>query len=170
MQLLREASKPGVSPDVCARDLFDAIPSVMKVIRGHMRRHRSGLSVPQFRTLYFISITEGGSLSAAADFIGLSLPAMSRLVDGLVEKRLVLRRTCDTDRRHVRLALTEEGLGTLREAQGLAIDQISEELGRLTPEARAGISQAMHALKGLFGPETGLDCVNDPAEAAEAKS
>src|SRR3954464_4829934 len=120
MQLLREASSSGVSSEDCAHDVLDSIPSVMKVIRGQMRAHRSGLTVPQFRTLYFISITQGGSLSAVADFIGLSLPAMSRMVDGLVDKRLVLRRTCDTDRRHVRLALTALGESTLREARGMA--------------------------------------------------
>src|SRR3982751_6748690 len=107
MQLLSGASKPQASeqsPDevcgVCGRELLDTVPLVMRVIRSHMRRHRSGLTVPQFRTLCFVSTTDGSSLSAVAEFIGLSLPAMSRLVDGLVEQRLMDRRPCDDDRRH----------------------------------------------------------------------
>jgi DNA-binding MarR family transcriptional regulator len=126
----------------------------MQVIRGHMRRHRSGLTVPQFRTLYFISVTEGGSLSDVADFIGLSLPAMSRMVDGLVDKRLVLRRTCDSDRRHVRLALTKAGAAALNEARDMAQEQIAASLGKLTPDERAAVSHAMQTLQRLFGPES----------------
>ena len=73
MQLLSPASKAPPAEDVCARHLLDTVPLVMRVIRQHMRRHRSGLTVPQFRTLYFISVTEGGSLSAvAAMTIGVS--------------------------------------------------------------------------------------------------
>ena len=75
-----------ISDDACARELFDTLPLGMRIIRQHMRRHRSGLTVPQFRTLYYVSTSSGCSLSAAADFIGLSLPAMSRLVDWLVER------------------------------------------------------------------------------------
>ena len=152
MQLLREVSTPAVSKDDCARDVFDSIPSVMQVIRGHMRRHRSGLTVPQFRTLYFISVTEGGSLSAVADFIGLSLPAMSRMIDGLVDKRLVLRRTCDEDRRHVRLALTDAGAAALNEARDMAQEHIATALGKLSPDERTAVSHAMRTLGRLFGP------------------
>ncbi len=152
MQLLRETSSRGVSKEDCARDVFDSIPSVMQVIRGHMRRHRSGLTVPQFRTLYFISVTEGGSLSDVADFIGLSLPAMSRMIDGLVDKRLVLRRTCDEDRRHVRLALTKAGAAALNEARDMAQEQIAAALGKLSTDERASVSQAMKTLGRLFGP------------------
>ena len=100
MQLLSPASKASPAEDVCARHLLDTVPLVMRVIRQHMRRHRSGLTVPQFRTLCFVSSTEGSSLSAAADFIGLSLPAMSRLVAGMVEHGLMERRPCEDDRRH----------------------------------------------------------------------
>src|SRR5436309_1760038 len=112
MQLLREATESAgtpVSGDVCARELLDTVPLVMRVIRRHMCRHRSGLTVPQFRTLCFLSTSPGSSLSAVADFIGLSLPAMSRLVDGLVEMGLIERRHCDDDRRHVRLSVMPEG-------------------------------------------------------------
>src|SRR3982750_3668540 len=120
MQLLSPASKAPPAEDVCARHLLDTVPLVMRVIRQHMRRHRSGLTVPQFRTLCYVSMTEGSSLSAVAEFIGLSLPAMSRLVDGLVEHGLMHRRPCDDDRRHVRLSVTPTGETSIREARGLA--------------------------------------------------
>src|SRR5947209_5101005 len=115
MQSLLDARSRSATADDCARDLIDTVPLVMRVIRQHLRRHRSGLSVPQFRTLWYVSSAAGPSLSAVADFIGLSLPAMSRLVDGLVEGRLMTRRPCADDRRHVRLSITPAGQTALDE-------------------------------------------------------
>ena len=40
---------------------------------------------------------------------------MSRLVDGLVEQGLMERRTCEDDRRHVRLSVTPAGESALTE-------------------------------------------------------
>jgi MarR family transcriptional regulator for hemolysin len=156
MQLLREASESAgvpISEDTCARELLDAVPLVMRVIRRHMCRHRSGLTVPQFRTLCFLSTAAGSSLSAVADFIGLSLPAMSRLVDGLVEVGLIERRPCDDDRRHVRLSVTVEGDTAVREARQLAQAQLAEAVAHLTPRQQAAVISTMHLLRDVFSPE-----------------
>jgi len=157
MQLLSPASKASPAEDVCARHLLDTVPLVMRVIRQHMRRHRSGLTVPQFRTLCFVSSTEASSLSAAADFIGLSLPAMSRLVDGLVEQRLVKRRACDEDRRHVRLSITSTGEATLSEAREQAKAQIAVALAKLSRKRQEAVMGAMTLMRDVFTPELSSD-------------
>lgn len=153
MQLLSGATKPQASEDVCGRELLDTVPLVMRVIRSHMRRHRSGLTVPQFRTLCFVSTTDGSSLSAVADFIGLSLPAMSRLVDGLVEQRLMDRRPCDDDRRHVRLSVTPGGEAALLEARALAQAALAKAVSHLTPEQQSALVNTMQFLRDVFAPE-----------------
>src|SRR3954470_3147439 len=153
MQLLSPASKTTPAEDVCARHLLDTVPLVMRVIRQHMRRHRSGLPVPQFRTLCYVSSSEGTSLSAAADFIGLSLPAMSRLVDGLVEHRLMERRPCEDDRRHVRLSVTPAGESALTEARQLAQAGLSDAVTRMTPGQREAICKTMMVLRDVFTGE-----------------
>lgn len=150
--LLRATNSPVLHLD-CASDLVDTVPLVMRVIRTHLRRHRSGLTVPQFRSLWFISTAAGHSLSAVAEFIGLSLPAMSRLIDGLVEKKLVHRKTCDADRRHVRLSLTPSGEATLAEARELARTHIAESLARMTDRQRSTVGTAMQILRTAFTHE-----------------
>ncbi|MDB5322602.1 MAG: putative MarR family transcriptional regulator [Phycisphaerales bacterium] len=152
MQSLLRATNSAPSFD-CASDLVDTVPLVMRVIRQHLRRHRSGLTVPQFRSLWFISTAAGHSLSAVADFIGLSLPAMSRLMDGLVDQKLVHRKTCNADRRHVRLSLTPSGEATLGEARELARAHIAESLSRLTERERSTVGAAMKILRTAFTPE-----------------
>jgi DNA-binding MarR family transcriptional regulator len=153
MQSLLRATNSSAPHLDCASDLVDTVPLVMRVIRYHLRRHRSGLTVPQFRSLWFISTAAGHSLSAVAEFIGLSLPAMSRLIDGLVEKKLVHRKTCDTDRRHVRLSLTPSGEATLGEARELARAHIAESLARMTDRQRSTVGAAMEILRTAFTPE-----------------
>jgi MarR family transcriptional regulator for hemolysin len=153
MQLLRDTTTPAVSDGEVAREVLDTVPLVMRVIRAHMCRHRSGLTVPQFRTLCFLSGAAGSSLSAAADFVGLSLPAMSRLVDGLVEVGLVRRRHSDDDRRHVRLSVTRAGDAAVREARQLAQAHLAEVVASLSPKRRAAIASALRELRDVFSPE-----------------
>src|SRR5260221_717723 len=107
-------------------------------------------TVPLFRSLWFISPAAGPSLSAVADFIGLSLPAMSRLIDGLVDQKLVHRKTCNADRRHVRLSLTPSGEATLAEARELARARIAQSLPRPPHRHRATVAKPMPILATAF--------------------
>lgn len=157
MQLLQEASTLAAGPYLCAQELFDTVPLVMRLIRNYMRRHRSGLTVPQFRTLYYIHATPRSSLSDVADFIGLSLPAMSRMVEGLVEKGYLDRRTCQTDRRHVRLSVTLLGETALAESRQLAQAQLAEIVGQLTPAQQHEVVATMQLIRDVFTPELGAE-------------
>ena len=153
MQSLLNATIPSASETVCARDLLDTVPLVIRVIRAQMCRHRSGLTIPQFRTLCFINSGVGDSLSAAADFIGLSLPAMSRLVDGLVDKKLMHRRPSDNDRRHLKLSVTANGKDAIDGARQMAQAHLADVVAPLTVKQRAGIVIAMKTLRDVFTPE-----------------
>jgi DNA-binding MarR family transcriptional regulator len=167
MQLLQGATKVPISDDGCARELLDTLPMGMRVIRRHMRRHRSGLTVPQFRTLCFLTDTPGSSLSAVADFVGLSLPAMSRLVDGLVDKGLMQRRPCRDDRRQVRLSITPPGEAAITEARQLAQAQLAEAVAPLTQEQRVALIATMAFLRDIFARDLAGD---DERGAVEADS
>ena len=156
MQLLHKATKSApadLSDDACARELLDTVPMGMRLIRRHMRRHRSGLTVPQFRTLCFLSTAPGSTLSAVADFVGLSLPAMSRLVDGLVEQRFMERRPCENDRRQVRLSITSSGERAVNEARQMAQAQLARAVASLGADQRKAIVEAMQVLRGIFTNE-----------------
>lgn len=154
MQLLSDATSAGARPESCARELMETVPMVMQFIRRHMRSLRGqDLTVPQIRTLWFIANHARPSLSDAAEFIGLSLPAMSRLVDGLVRKGHVTRTACSEDRRHVRLAITEHGEAAFDSAWDGTHARVTEEIAALSPEQRGTIEAAMATLAEVFGPE-----------------
>lgn len=150
MQLLADATDSASALE-CGRELLDVVPGVLRAIRVVMRGNRAaGLSVPQFRTLCFLNHYGGASLSAVADHLDLSLPAMSRMVNGLVVRGYVLRRAGSGDRRHVSLTLSAKGKTVMHGTRKAAEPQLAAELDRLTPQQRQAVSEAMGALRELF--------------------
>ena len=143
-----------ISPDECAREVLEVVPLVMRTIRTEMRRHRAPeLTVPQYRTLAFVNRNEGTSLSGAAEHIGLTLPSMSKLMDGLVTRGLVTRETHAGDRRRITLALTPHGRTMLQSAHQAAQNCLARRLAELSVAERAMVTQAMLALRPIFMPE-----------------
>lgn len=127
----------------------------MQFMRRQMRKASCGkLSIAQLRTLYFIGISDCPSLSATADFIGLSLPAMSRLVDGLVKAELATRTSCPNDRRQIRLAITPTGQAAIDQSWKSTRSRLAEEVSALSPEHREVIVSAMDVLRDIFDPKT----------------
>ena len=141
------------SPDVCAQEILEVVPAVMRTIRAEMRRHRTAdLSVPQFRTLAFVNSKADASLSDVAEHIGLTLPSMSKIVEGLVVRKFVTRQTHPTDRRRMTLALTARGLTALQSSRAATRACLAEDLATLSDRQRQTIAQAMEILRPVFTP------------------
>lgn len=142
------------SPDACAQEILEVVPAVMRAIRTEMRRHRTAdLSVPQFRTLAFIDRKTDASLSDVAEHIGLTLPSMSKIVDGLVTRKLVTRQTHPNDRRRMTLALTARGLTALQTSRAATRACLAEDLATLSDRQREVIVQAMGILRPVFASQ-----------------
>ena len=142
------------SAKTCANIVLEVVPMVMRTLRAEMRQHRAvDLSVVQFRTLNHLNNHPGTSLSAVGEHIGLTLPAMSTLVDGLVERKLVKRGAAAGDRRRITLVLTEPGQTALNATRAAAEAQLAQRLARLSPTDCAVVTQALQILRPLFVPE-----------------
>jgi len=158
MQLLRDenngAQARAVGQEECARRVLDVAPPVVRVIRKLMRNHRlAGLSVPQFRAMALLSRSPQASLSCVADYIGSSLPAASRMIEGLVSKKLVNRCECCSDRRQVSLGLTRRGESAFRASRQATQRQLARRIGSLSPEQRHAVVEGMHCLAEIFGSD-----------------
>jgi DNA-binding MarR family transcriptional regulator len=141
----------GNARTACDCEILETVPLVMRFIREQVRRHRTaGLSLPQFRALVFLGRTKNSSLSAAAEHLGLSLPAMSRLINGLVEDRLVERQPVSTNRRQVALTLTACGRATLEKARGQIRLCLADSLQSLSAPEQKTVQRAMRALHKVF--------------------
>lgn len=137
--------------DDTANLVMEVVPLVMRSIRHELRRSRNfELSVPQFRILAFVQRVRSASLSDIADNLGLALPSMSKMVDGLVRRALLVRSEDQHDRRRIAIRLSEEGQAVWEKAHERARCAISERLSRLDEEAHVGIARALKALEELF--------------------
>ena len=120
--------------EACAALLLDVVPLAMRRVRAYMREARAAdLSVPQFRALAFLRAHPGATLSDVADHVGLTLPAASRMIDGLVARDYAVRQPSAINRRCVELRVSDQGRKML------------EVTMRHTQNALAGILQTLDA-------------------------
>jgi MarR family transcriptional regulator for hemolysin len=102
------------------------------------------LSFTQFKIL--IGLWEHDSelsLKAVGDLLGLSLPAVSRAVDGLVVRGLVTRVEDSADRRAKRISATEDARSLLEQVVRVRAATIVNLAASLDPEQRAALSEAL---------------------------
>ncbi|HUI07277.1 MAG TPA: MarR family transcriptional regulator [Verrucomicrobiae bacterium] len=155
MQQLQNRIASSSSAQHCAAEILEAVPAIIRFIRAEMRSHRGAdLSVPQFRTLALLSRSQAASLSAVAEFLGLSLPATSRLVDGLVKDGLVTRQIPAGNRRQVALSASARGRATWEAARQATQERLAEVIAPLTATERARVQEAMRILRDKFQPAT----------------
>ncbi len=89
-------------------------------------------------------------IAEAAGHIGLSLPSMSRLVDGLVNQELLTRSAHGVDRRRICLGLTPAGKRELDEAYRHVEFFFAGKFAELTSEQRSQLAESIDTLQRLF--------------------
>src|SRR5438132_6069831 len=92
-----------------AAQLLDAIPQVLCDLKRSLAGSGNDVTIAQFRCLVMVGRNPDVSLGDLAEANGVSAPAMSKLVDGLVESGLLERRADAGDRRRLQLGLTAAG-------------------------------------------------------------
>jgi DNA-binding MarR family transcriptional regulator len=143
------------SSGVVAHELLKVVPLLMGTIRVEMRSRRgANLTVMQFRALVYLDLNPGASLSAVAEHLGLTLPTVSAMIDGMVENGMVHRAECATDRRRVELSLTPRGENLLAKAINGTEKRLEEIISSLNPQERETVFEVMQLLQRLFTPET----------------
>jgi DNA-binding MarR family transcriptional regulator len=131
----RDARRP--PSDDAAQALVTVAPLVNRWIERLLASHQPPLTVAQFLALQAIASEEliGTEIARRA---GISGPAVSQLLAGLVGANLIARSEFEGDRRRRALRLTKAGERILRSAQKLLRERLSSLLADLPrPEADA---------------------------------
>jgi len=159
-QVRRKVAKPGRAEtsltDHCAQEVMESVPFVMRFIRKEMRQQGAAfLSVPQLRTLIYLSRSPGTGLSSVADHLGVTLPTASAIVTRLVQRGLVTRVAYPKERRCVVLTLTRSGSRRLRRIRQATCSLVANVLtGRSLTELRK-ISEGIALLGKVFKDSKG---------------
>ena len=102
------------------------------------------LSLTQIKALRaLIDAGEPLSVGAVSERLGLSLPAVSRAVDGLVRRDFVTREEDPEDRRSKLLALTRKGRRTHDQLYALRVAGVREFVEQLNPAERDALAAGL---------------------------
>jgi DNA-binding MarR family transcriptional regulator len=133
-------------------EFWETFPSLWHSIRARIREVSSeefNITVEQFHILRRIH-KGSDSVSKLAEAKQISRPAISRVVDVMVKKGLVTRSQDPSDRRYVRLSLTDEGKSLLEAIFGKNRDWMAGKLASLAEDELKTIRDAMMALSRAF--------------------
>ena len=130
---------------------WETFPPLWRSIQAHIRQaasDRFNITVEQFHILRHLS--RGlDSVSALAEMRGISSPAASQMVDVLVTRGLVNRTVDPQDRRHICLALTEEGSWLVEAVFEDTRRWMMEKFSPLSPNDLRAFLHLSHTLKKI---------------------
>jgi DNA-binding MarR family transcriptional regulator len=142
------------TPDVraTAARLAALFGHVFRFDQGHQLRtiEESGLSMAQCKTLLALAgpgqSAEPRQITEIADGLGLSLPSVSRAVDGMVRNKLITRVEDPNDRRVRLIAIAPKGEKLVAELVSMRLAGLESFASTLTASQRRKLDVAIDAL------------------------
>jgi MarR family transcriptional regulator for hemolysin len=143
-------SEEARSLSVLPRNFMEAIPRSMWAIRQAMRDAAGqDFSVPQFRVMAAL-MSRPRTNGELSEELGVSVPAMSRMVDGLVAAGYVIRVPQERDRRQIRLELSPDGRRTFKKIQKQTQATFGARFSELDEKSRGTLADGLAVLLELF--------------------
>jgi DNA-binding MarR family transcriptional regulator len=160
-----QASAPkqsGVAPrtaaDVSSRELAQHLAALTKhllVISGRdffAELERTGMSLTQLKGLGVLAeADEPMSVKVLSDAIGLSLPGVSRAVEGLVQRGELAREEDTRDRRCKLLSITPRGRQSYERLLAMRLAGAHTFVDELEPDERRALALGLDAVAGRLG-------------------
>lgn len=163
---LETLSAPALSCEECAATLMEMLPQVVRQLRAEMRRQAAPfLSLSQLRALIYLQRCPQGSLSQVADYLDVSLPTMSAMMQRLVERGWVERTEDPQQRRRLKLSLTAAGEAQLQQTLTATQAYLATRLARLLPSQRSQIQAGITLLAESLSEEAECLQRRDPKTA-----
>lgn len=104
------------------------------------------LTVPQIKTLFFVSNQHGTSPTRLAAALGVTPPNVTGIADRLVEQGLLVRQTNPEDRRFLVLHVTEKGEAILSGLRERRTGVMREILAQLDAEVLSQLAKGLSKL------------------------
>lgn len=109
--------------------------------------HDFELSFSQMKALHHLALEPHAiSVKELGEGLGLSLAAMSRAADELVQRGLVNRTEDQTDRRIKRLCLTDEGRALVQKMREVRMAGFEQFVATLSPKESAQLAKALEPI------------------------
>jgi len=137
--------------------MVDAVLSASRVLVAVAARSLADLgeaedvTLTQYRSLVVLASRGPQGIASLADALGVTPPTASRLCDRLVRKGLVRRRADRSDRRQVRVALTETGRRLVDVVTERRRCEIAALLEAVPQDARHAVASGLQLLADAAG-------------------
>jgi DNA-binding MarR family transcriptional regulator len=137
-----------MADDGVEEQLAERLHSVALHLMRGLRRQDEVLVIGPAR-LSALSVLLSGpkTISELADAEQVRLPTMTRIVSGLEELGLARRVPHPTDRRSVRVEMTEAGAETIARGRRLRVERLARSLRALDPAERTRVAEALDVLE-----------------------
>jgi DNA-binding MarR family transcriptional regulator len=142
---------PAAEPLACARQTLAMLPVLRQWVTARVQWAGAdlGLSLRQYAALH--GIREGCRAPGELARLWQVTPAViTGVVDRLEQRGLVRRELDPTDRRRLRLALTEAGLAASGEVERALTDDLAAQLATASPRELAELSRSLDLLQRTF--------------------
>lgn len=131
---------------------FDVIPLLAentRLVREHFRRQAQhlGLTQPQWRILWFVSLDPGINLSTLAEKLEVHPVTVTQGIDRLVKGGWILRERQEKDRRTCTLSLTGQAEPLLGELDLIAKQTAASALAGFKPSEIAELESLLQRMK-----------------------
>jgi len=141
---------------VSTRDpTLDAVVTASRVLVAMAARSLADagedVTLTQYRSLVVLASRGPQGVAALAEAVAVTPPTASRLVDRLVRKGLVRRRTDRHDRRQVRIGLTEAGRRLVDLVTERRRAEIAQLLTSIDPEVQRSMAAGLQQLAQAAG-------------------
>jgi DNA-binding MarR family transcriptional regulator len=139
---------PGARADEAQRllDLLNALGSTTFRQLVWQRASELDLTYAQSQTLFYVRDHPGCHMGDVAKAFGVTLPAVTHIVDRLEEKQFLQRSDDPGDRRVYLLELTRTGRTLVEELHGLQMRGVEAVLKRMRADDRQRVIKGLEAL------------------------
>ncbi len=138
--------------DTCGLRVLMALRRIIRAVDIYSSKLNSEFKItsPQLICLYSVSQEDGMILSELAKKVNLGVSTVNGIVDRLEEKGLLERRRSNTDRRRVKLSITQQGRDISRTAPALLQDRLADSLRQLPDLEQAAIALSLERVVELM--------------------
>ena len=132
--------------------ITNLIINIGRIVRERIKERDKSLqfSLPQLQILLFIAENPNPLMKRLADFLGVTPPSATSIINNMVKSRLVRRITDKKDRRAVCLAITPKGKKYLKGHFKKAKQNISNILTKLTREEQKCLLSILQKLPKII--------------------
>ena len=124
--------------------LHSAAIHLLRLVR--VQDLKTGIGPARLSALSVLVFVGPKSLKELAEIEQVQPPTMSRIVEGLAEKKFIRRATSTRDRRQIRLEATEKGKRALRQARERRVSELGARLTDLSQNELERLEEALKVI------------------------